>query len=350
MGRELGVPDLEAVGLAHLGGAALDQGRVEEGLRLLDEASAIAATEEFQLALSPGWTLCCTHHRLRGSGRLRPGGPVGRGHVQDGRALAGPPHERDVPQRVRKGTRDARRLAGSRQRAGGRCGRHRAHPSRRSRAARWSSSASCGPARAGRTRPASCSGRPGPIRARCSGWAPWPGRTATPRPPRTRRTACCVAFPTGRCSIACRRWSCWPWPRPGLGSHDEAAAACSEVGELAERARHHLPARSRPPDPGGGDRRTRRSRGVAARLRGRDRPLLRELGALRACAGPGGPGPGAAGAGPRRARRTRRPPAARETFVALGAEREVAAVSPADGARRADRRGSSRCCAWWRAV
>lgn len=68
MGRELGVPDLEAVGLAHLGGAALDQGRVEEGLRLLDQASAIAATEDFQLALSPGWTLCCTITGCEGVG------------------------------------------------------------------------------------------------------------------------------------------------------------------------------------------------------------------------------------------------------------------------------------------
>jgi len=68
MGRELGVADLEAVGLAHLGGAALAQGRVEEGLRLLDEASAIAATEDFQLALSPGWTLCCTITGCEGVG------------------------------------------------------------------------------------------------------------------------------------------------------------------------------------------------------------------------------------------------------------------------------------------
>ncbi len=68
IGRALGVPDLEAVGLARQGNAALDQGRVQEGLRLLDEATAIAATEEFQLALSAGWTLCCTISGCEGVG------------------------------------------------------------------------------------------------------------------------------------------------------------------------------------------------------------------------------------------------------------------------------------------
>ena len=67
------------------------------------------------------------HHRLRGSGRLRARGPMGRGDVQDRRALGGPPHERHVPQRLRQGARHPGRLAGRRQRAGGRGGRHRAH-------------------------------------------------------------------------------------------------------------------------------------------------------------------------------------------------------------------------------
>ena len=59
LGRELGVPDLEAVGLAVEGSALVALGKVAEGMRLLDEASAIAAGEELQLPISLGWTFCC---------------------------------------------------------------------------------------------------------------------------------------------------------------------------------------------------------------------------------------------------------------------------------------------------
>jgi DNA-binding NarL/FixJ family response regulator len=58
LGRELGVADLEAVGLAQEGIADVACGRVPEGMRRLDEASAIAAAEELQLPLSHGWALC----------------------------------------------------------------------------------------------------------------------------------------------------------------------------------------------------------------------------------------------------------------------------------------------------
>ncbi len=58
IGRELHVSDLEAVGLAMEGMTLVLRGRVEEGMRQLDEASAIAAAEELQLPLSQAWSLC----------------------------------------------------------------------------------------------------------------------------------------------------------------------------------------------------------------------------------------------------------------------------------------------------
>jgi ATP/maltotriose-dependent transcriptional regulator MalT len=58
LGRELGVADLEAVGLAQEGIAEVVSGRVAAGMRHLDEASAVAAAEELQLPLSHGWALC----------------------------------------------------------------------------------------------------------------------------------------------------------------------------------------------------------------------------------------------------------------------------------------------------
>jgi ATP/maltotriose-dependent transcriptional regulator MalT len=58
LGREHGVADLEAVGLALDGIAEVIGGRVAEGMRLLDEASAIAAAEELRFPLSQGWALC----------------------------------------------------------------------------------------------------------------------------------------------------------------------------------------------------------------------------------------------------------------------------------------------------
>jgi ATP/maltotriose-dependent transcriptional regulator MalT len=58
LGAELSVPDLEALGIAIEGAARVVQGRVDEGLRQLDEAAAVAAGEEFELPISPAWALC----------------------------------------------------------------------------------------------------------------------------------------------------------------------------------------------------------------------------------------------------------------------------------------------------
>src|SRR5262249_14154654 len=59
LGRRLGVPDLEAVGLGQGGISLVLQGQVEEGMRRLDEASVIAASEDLQLPVSTVWSLCC---------------------------------------------------------------------------------------------------------------------------------------------------------------------------------------------------------------------------------------------------------------------------------------------------
>jgi DNA-binding CsgD family transcriptional regulator len=58
LGRALGAPDLEAVGLALEGITLVRRGDVRDGMRLLDEASAIAAGEELRLPIAHGWALC----------------------------------------------------------------------------------------------------------------------------------------------------------------------------------------------------------------------------------------------------------------------------------------------------
>jgi ATP/maltotriose-dependent transcriptional regulator MalT len=59
LGRVHGVPDLEVVGLAQEGIAMVMSGQVEAGMRRLDEASAFAGGEELELPVSLGWALCC---------------------------------------------------------------------------------------------------------------------------------------------------------------------------------------------------------------------------------------------------------------------------------------------------
>ena len=58
VGRALGPPDLEAVGLALEGFTYVRRGRVEAGMRLLDEASAIARGEDLRMPIAEGWALC----------------------------------------------------------------------------------------------------------------------------------------------------------------------------------------------------------------------------------------------------------------------------------------------------
>jgi ATP/maltotriose-dependent transcriptional regulator MalT len=58
LGREHGPPDLEAVGLALEGITHVRSGRMEVGMRLLDEASAIARGEDMRTPIAEGWALC----------------------------------------------------------------------------------------------------------------------------------------------------------------------------------------------------------------------------------------------------------------------------------------------------
>ncbi len=58
LGTQFDIPDLEAIGLAIDGSAAVIEGRVDEGLRRLDQAAAVAASEKFLLPISPAWALC----------------------------------------------------------------------------------------------------------------------------------------------------------------------------------------------------------------------------------------------------------------------------------------------------
>jgi DNA-binding NarL/FixJ family response regulator len=58
LGRTLGVADLEAIGLALHGITLVRRGNVEAGMRLLDEGSVVAASEELQIPLSQSWALC----------------------------------------------------------------------------------------------------------------------------------------------------------------------------------------------------------------------------------------------------------------------------------------------------
>ena len=56
----LGDRNLEVVGMAILGSALIASGQVDEGVRRLDEAAALAVGEEFSEVWAPGWALCHT--------------------------------------------------------------------------------------------------------------------------------------------------------------------------------------------------------------------------------------------------------------------------------------------------
>jgi DNA-binding NarL/FixJ family response regulator len=57
-GRRLDVPDLEMLGLALQGSTLVARAQVEEGMRLLDEATAAALVEEAAVPIAGAWTFC----------------------------------------------------------------------------------------------------------------------------------------------------------------------------------------------------------------------------------------------------------------------------------------------------
>jgi ATP/maltotriose-dependent transcriptional regulator MalT len=68
VGRALHVADVETVGLAIEGAALIQRGEMESGMRRLAEASALASGEDFDLALAPGWAMCCAVSACEGVG------------------------------------------------------------------------------------------------------------------------------------------------------------------------------------------------------------------------------------------------------------------------------------------
>ena len=58
LGRECGVPELEMVGLGIEGSALVSEGEVEEGMRHLDEATAVALAGEARILMCSAWACC----------------------------------------------------------------------------------------------------------------------------------------------------------------------------------------------------------------------------------------------------------------------------------------------------
>ena len=58
LGQELRVPDLEMLGLALRGSTLVGRARVDEGMRCLDEATAMALAGEAAIPISGAWTFC----------------------------------------------------------------------------------------------------------------------------------------------------------------------------------------------------------------------------------------------------------------------------------------------------
>jgi DNA-binding NarL/FixJ family response regulator len=58
LGRRLGVPDLEMLGLALEGSTLVSCAQVEKGMRCLDEATAAALEEEAEVPIAGAWTCC----------------------------------------------------------------------------------------------------------------------------------------------------------------------------------------------------------------------------------------------------------------------------------------------------
>ena len=58
LGRELGVPDLEMLGLALEGATHVSCARVDKGMRCLDEATATALEGGAEIPMSAAWTFC----------------------------------------------------------------------------------------------------------------------------------------------------------------------------------------------------------------------------------------------------------------------------------------------------
>ena len=266
IGREHGVADLEAVGLAQQGITAVVQGRVEEGMRLLDEASVVASGEDLQTPLSRGWALCYLIAACDGVGdfpraaewchAMREVGErwgsrqlVGVCRASYGRVLATSGDwvgaEGELLDAV--GDLEASRPAQA-PRGLARLGELRA--------------------RQGRTDEARSlferSGSAGVL-----GLASWRWTRATPTARPTPPSGCCGGCPPPRCSRACRRWSCWCARGPArAASRTPRRSAKSSPARARSSARRTSSAGSGSPRRGWRTQRgTSRRRGAPARTR-----------------------------------------------------------------------------------
>jgi DNA-binding CsgD family transcriptional regulator/tetratricopeptide (TPR) repeat protein len=68
VGRELAVPDLEALGSAAEGLVLVARGRLSEGMRRLDGAGALVGVEDFELHITPAWVMCILISACEGVG------------------------------------------------------------------------------------------------------------------------------------------------------------------------------------------------------------------------------------------------------------------------------------------
>ena len=92
---------------------------------------------------------------------------------------------------------------------------------------------SCGPARAGRTRRASCSGRPARTRARCWVSGRWRWKEGDPQAAADAAERVLRRVPEGSLLDRLPALELLALAMAGLDRHDEASEACAEVGELA---------------------------------------------------------------------------------------------------------------------
>ena len=180
LGRELASPTSRPSASA-LEGMRSGRARAGRGGHArLDEASALASGEDFELPISPVWTLCMRRLGVRGHGRLPARGAVVRRDARALRALGRALAARHVPHRVRQRARHPA-ATGPRPRPSSRrpsttCRR----PALRSPPPGSCASASCAPARGAPRRRGACSSARGPTRWRSSAWARSRSTPATP--------------------------------------------------------------------------------------------------------------------------------------------------------------------------
>ena len=348
LGRRLGVADLEMLGLALEGATLVACARVEEGMRLLDEATATALEGEAQIPISSAWTCCflvtaCTavldfdrastwcdriaaFAERYGSRYMLGfcGAEYGAVHLWRGRW--------DEAERMLEASlRDF----------------SRSRPALGPVAARGPRGAPPPPGQGVRCCAAPRRGRPhrrGAARA-----APASRSTrGDPLAPRSSPSGCCAGPPTSASSIACPRSSCSSARgRRSATSSRQAPPSASCAPSSASSAQRRC-ARCVDRAEGGSPQPPVRSRPRAGAARGRRRPLRGERRAVR--------GRGGAHRARRLARRPRPPRRsqargrrgecdARAAGGEDGGRARARGCWPAATARRASPRASARCCA-----